>query len=63
MELALALYQRGALSGGKARKLAGLNWWHFGQLLGERRIVRHYDQDDLKSDLESPSSGSPIIIR
>ena len=31
IELALALYQRGALSGGKARKLAGLSCWHFGQ--------------------------------
>ena len=56
-ELALALYQRNVLSGGKARKLAGLSRWDFEQLLGQRQIVRHYDQDDLKEDLEYAQGG------
>jgi predicted HTH domain antitoxin len=50
-ELALALYRRGALSLGKARTLAQLNRWQFEQLLGERRIARHYTEADLGEDL------------
>jgi len=49
-ELALALYRRGALSLGKARALAHLNRWQFEQLLGERRIPRHYAEADLGED-------------
>jgi predicted HTH domain antitoxin len=50
-ELALALYQRGALPLGKARRLAGLDRWEFDRLLGRRKIVRHYTEDDLRDDL------------
>lgn len=50
-ELALVLYQRGALSGGKARKLAGMTRRAFDDLLAERKVVRHYTEDDLKDDL------------
>lgn len=50
-ELALALYQRGALSLGKARALAGLTRWQFEDLLGERRITRHYTAQDLEEDI------------
>ncbi len=50
-ELAVALYQRGVLGFGKARRLAGASHWEFDQLLGERKIVRHYDDDDLRDDL------------
>jgi predicted HTH domain antitoxin len=50
-ELALALYRRGALSLGKARTLAHMNLWQFEQLLGERRIPRHYTEEDLGEDL------------
>jgi predicted HTH domain antitoxin len=50
-ELALALYQRQVLSGGMARKLSGLTRWEFEHLLGQRRVVRHYDGDDLSEDL------------
>ncbi len=56
-ELALALYQRGVLAGGKARKLAGMTRWEFEHLLGQRRIVRHYGEDDMREDLEYAKSG------
>lgn len=47
-ELALALYQRGMLSSGKAADLSGLNRQQFGDLLGKRKIVRHYGAEDLE---------------
>jgi predicted HTH domain antitoxin len=50
-ELALALYRRGALSIGKARILAQMSRWQFEQLLGERRIPRHYTTSDLAEDI------------
>ena len=51
-ELALALYQRGVLSLGKSRRLAGMNRWDFDRLLGDRKIVRHYTEEDLCEDVE-----------
>ena len=50
-ELALALYQRGALSLGKARFLAQMTRWEFEELLGERKILRHYTDSDLEEDI------------
>jgi len=50
-ELALALYARGALALGKARVLAGMTRWEFEELLGQRRIVRHYTAADLAEDI------------
>lgn len=50
-ELALALYGQGILSLGKARELAGLSKYEFSQLLGKRRIARHYTQEELADDL------------
>ncbi len=50
-ELALALYERGALALGKARLLAGMTRWEFEELLGRRRIVRHYTTTDLAEDI------------
>lgn len=50
-ELALALYQHGVLSMGKARSLAGVTRWHFEQLLADRHIPRHYTEVDLRDDL------------
>lgn len=50
-ELALALYQRGVLSLGKARLLAQMTRWEFEELLGQRRIPRHYADIDLKEDV------------
>jgi predicted HTH domain antitoxin len=50
-ELALALYQRGILSLGKARVLAQMSRWEFEELLGQRKIVRHYTDADLNEDI------------
>jgi len=51
-ELALALYGRGVLPLGKARLLAQMSHWQFDQLLGERRIPRHYTDSDLAEDIQ-----------
>ncbi len=50
-ELAVALYQRGVLSLGKARALAQMTRWEFEELLGQRRIPRHYTAFDLEEDV------------
>jgi predicted HTH domain antitoxin len=50
-ELAVALYQRGALAAGKARLLAQMTRWEFEELLGQRQIVRHYTDVDLEEDV------------
>ena len=50
-ELALALYAQGTLSLGKAADLAGMNRLSFGELVGQRGIPRHYDDEDLSQDL------------
>ena len=55
LELALSLYSQRILSFGKARQLAGMSKYHFGQMLGEREIPRHYDLDDLGDDLDYAS--------
>jgi len=54
-ELALALYQRGVLSLGKARLLAQMTRWEFEELLGERGIQRHYTEVDLEEDIQYAS--------
>ena len=51
-ELALALYQRGVLSLGKSRRLAAMSRWDFDQLLGQRKLTRHYTEDDLRDDID-----------
>ena len=51
-ELALALYQRGILAFGKSRRLAGMNGREFDHLLGERKVARHYTEEDLRDDIE-----------
>jgi len=51
MELALTLYAQNLLSFGKARELAEMGKYEFGQLLGKRDIVRHYGQEELEDDL------------
>ena len=52
LELALALYQRGVLSLGKARLLADMTRWSFEELLGQRKIPRHYTDADLQEDIQ-----------
>ncbi|MBU1660856.1 MAG: UPF0175 family protein [Chloroflexi bacterium] len=51
-ELALALYQRGVLSSGKACVLAQATRWEFEMLLGQRRVPRHYSEVDLEEDIQ-----------
>lgn len=51
-ELALALYRRGVLALGKARILAQMSRWQFEDLLGERKIPRHYTESDLTDDIQ-----------
>ncbi len=51
-ELALALYQRGILSSGKASALCGLTRWQFEELLGLRQVKRHYGEAELEEDLK-----------
>lgn len=50
-ELAVALYAQEALSFGKARELAGMSKYEFGQLLGRRQLPRHYGPQELEDDL------------
>jgi predicted HTH domain antitoxin len=51
LELALALYRRGALPLGKARLLARMTRWEFEDALGQREIPRHYTETDLEEDI------------
>lgn len=50
-ELAVSLYERGILSLGKARELAGLDRLGFSLLLGQRQVLRHYGEAELEEDL------------
>jgi len=50
-ELALALYQRGILSSGKACALAGVNRWEWEALSGAGKIPRHYTDEELNQDI------------
>ncbi|MCA9963611.1 MAG: UPF0175 family protein [Anaerolineales bacterium] len=51
LELAISLFQKGKLSFGKARELAGLDFWAFQQILGSRGIAPHYDVTELHEDM------------
>ncbi len=50
-ELAVAFYARGVLSVGKAAEFSGMTRWTFEELLGKRRVPRHYGPDELEEDL------------
>ena len=52
-ELALRLYEKGLLSFGKARELAGMTRWEFSRLLGEEGIPRHYDFEEFDRDIRT----------
>ena len=56
-ELALALYQRQVLSLGKARTLAQMTRWEFEELLGERKVLRHYSEGNLHEDIGYAEGG------
>ena len=51
-ELAIALYAQDILSFGKAAELAGISRYHFADLVAERKIPRHYTENELTQDLE-----------
>ncbi len=50
-ELAIALYTQDILPFGKARELAEMDKYEFGQLLARRAVVRHYSFEELNDDL------------
>lgn len=50
-ELAIALYGRGALSLAQGRRLTDLSRREFDALLGERRVPRPCDSEDLSEDV------------
>jgi predicted HTH domain antitoxin len=50
-ELAIALYVQDILPFGKARELADLDKYEFGQLLSRRGVLRHYGFEELDDDL------------
>ncbi|MCD6199774.1 MAG: UPF0175 family protein [Deltaproteobacteria bacterium] len=45
------LYEKGLLSLGKARQLAGMEKWNFLLLLAQEGISRQYDKKELVRDL------------
>ena len=59
-ELAVALYQRGILSSGKAAALAEMTRWEWEELLGARKIPRHYADEDLDQDIAYAARGQVI---
>lgn len=52
-ELAISLYEKGKLSFGKAREIAGMKIGAFQQLLGSRDIPVNYDVESYEEDLET----------
>jgi predicted HTH domain antitoxin len=57
LELAFALYQRGMLAMGPARRLAGISKRQFLENLGNRKIERHYTIAELEEDLAFAKGG------
>jgi len=57
LELAFALYQRGMLAMGPARRLAGISKREFLEELGKRKIERHYTIEEFKEDLAFAKGG------
>ena len=55
-EMAFSLYERKILSMGNARKLSGLDKWTFIDGLAERKIERHYTEQDLLEDISYADS-------
>ena len=54
-QLAIALYSQELVSSGKARELAQMAKYDFGQLLGQRGVTRHYVSEELEDDLSYAS--------
>ncbi len=53
IQIALFLYEKGKLSFGKARELAGLSVWEFMEKLSENKIPLNYDVEEFEKDLET----------
>ncbi len=51
IDLAVALYARGALSAGKAVEFDGIGRMGFERLLCDRRVVRPFTMEELERDL------------
>jgi len=51
LELAVALYAAKKISFGNARRLAGLDWYRFREILADRKIPAHYDIEQFEEDL------------
>jgi predicted HTH domain antitoxin len=51
IEIACALYARGAMSHAQATQLAGLDRFEMGEELSQRNIPRHYATADLAADI------------
>jgi predicted HTH domain antitoxin len=51
-EMAFTLYARGMASLGTARRFAKLSKWEFIEGLNERGIERHYDDEELREDID-----------
>lgn len=56
-ELAFALYHRGILAMGPARRLAGISKREFLDELGKRKIERHYTAEEFEEDLGFAKGG------
>lgn len=56
-ELALSFYKRDVMSSGAAARLARMTRWEFEELLGKRKIPRHYSEIDLEEDIKYGESG------
>lgn len=58
LEIALQLYEQNIFTFGQARRLANLSVWEFQQLLGLKKIPRHYDEEDLAQDFTTIETGN-----
>jgi len=56
-EIAVQLYAQNIFTFGQSRQLANLSVWEFQQLLGEKKISRHYDEADLAQDVAAIQTG------
>ncbi|MDB9314373.1 UPF0175 family protein [Spirulina sp. CS-785/01] len=52
-QVALQLYQKKLFTFGQVRRLLNLSVWELQQLLGKHNIERHYDEEDLATDIQS----------
>ncbi|MFZ4792119.1 MAG: UPF0175 family protein [Candidatus Competibacteraceae bacterium] len=56
VEMAFALYGRGLVSMGIARRLAKIDKWIFLEGLAERQIERHYGEYEVEEDIDYANS-------